>query len=102
MSEIKKTGEVVKMKGHSVIPRTRREPSVLGAQPIRKNAKPEILDQHSETGLQSVEVKTHEEIVTVQSHTRSKPKRKSDPEVRVRSMPKEARDAWNRAKRGED
>lgn len=74
---------------------------IIGAHEIEQG-EPTILDKRTKQEQAPVEVTEHEEIVTVQQHVRSKPKRKDEPEVRIRSLTSEAKDSWGKARRGEE
>jgi hypothetical protein len=99
----KKTGEVVKLSdGKPEIPRPNTEPKIVGAAPLGGPEKTKTLDKRSPVEPQAVEVHVHEEVVTVRQHVRSRPLRKDEPDVRVRTMTPEAKEAWARAKKAGD
>lgn len=98
----KKSGEIFDVKNAKLgkLP-GRGTARILGA-PELSETPPKTLDSRSKATPQEIEVKTHLETVTVKEHVRSKPQRKDEPEIRVRSMDRDDRKEWERAKRAED
>lgn len=95
-----KQGKIVDLRGKTV-PDHRKEPKILGA-PVVKDTPPETLDRRSKVQPQHVETTVHGEAVTVREHVRSKPQKKDEPDVRIRSMIREQRERWNQVRRAED
>lgn len=99
---MKKTGEIFDPNKVSLgkLP-GRNTPKILGAAEVSETP-PKTLDSRSPVEPTQVETTVHMEAVTVREHVRSKPRRKDEPEVRVRTMSKEARENWDKARRAED
>jgi hypothetical protein len=84
------------------VPQTRREmvkqPKIIGAQPRQEGRAPKILDHNTKQKPVQIEIKKHGERVTIKEHTRAKPRKRKDPDVRLQLMSKEQREAWNDVK----
>jgi hypothetical protein len=91
--------KIQKVKG---TPRTRQEipqPKILGGAAGMSEARtPKVIDQNTKQAPIEIHEKTHGDVVTVETHTRRKPKRKSDPDVRLQIMSKEERAEWEKVK----
>jgi len=97
-----KPGEIVDVKTVKLGKLPGREtPRIVGAPEVSETP-PTTLDSRSPVKPQEVEVKQHLEAVTVREHVRAKPRKKDEPEIRLRSMNQDERRAWERAKRAED
>lgn len=79
----------------------RNTPKIVGALEVSETP-PKTLDSRSPVEPTVVETRVHMDAVTVREHVRSKPKKKGEPEVRVRTMGKTEREEWNRVKRAEE
>lgn len=94
------------MSGIHKVPKNRRKqkiepPKIVGGQKLPGEAgTPKVFDQNTRQRPVQIETKEHGEVVSVQSHTRTKPK-KNDPDVRLRSMTAEEKAEWNSVKRME-
>jgi len=95
------------MSGIHKVPKNRRKekvepPKIVGGNaPTGEPRTPKVLDQRTRARPVQIETKEHGEIVTVQSHIRSKPGKKSDPDVRLRGMTAEEKEEWRKVKRME-
>jgi hypothetical protein len=94
-------GEIVDLKGKTV-PDHRKEPKIIGAPVVKDTPPQETLDSRSKVAAAEVETTAHGEAVTVREHVRSKPQKKDEPEVRIRTMTREQRETWNRVRRAEE
>lgn len=78
-----------------------RTTKIMGA-PEVSDSPPETLDSRSRVEQPPVEMAAHMDTVTVREHVRSRPTKKDEPEVRVRTMGKDERENWNRVRRAEE
>lgn len=75
------------------------QPKIIGARGLGTSREaPKTLDQRTKSKPVEIETKEHGEVITVQSHIRSKPRKKNEPEVRLRSMTAEEKAAWESIK----
>ncbi len=95
------------MSGIHKVPKNRRgqkiePPKIVGGN-VPASAEPrtpKVLDQNTRQRPVQIETTEHGEVVSVVSHTRTKPK-KNDPDVRLRSMTADEKEAWRKVKQGE-
>lgn len=74
-------------------------PKIVGGSTATSAAhEPKVLDQHTKQAPVEIRSKEHGEIITVQSHVRSRPKKKDEPEVRLRAITDEEKAEWERVK----
>lgn len=94
------SGEIRKIpKRH---PKQNVDTKIVGAKHVPTEiVEPKVLDQRTRSRPVQIETTEHGEIVTVSSHTRSKPRKKDEPEVRLRAMTPEQKQAWEAVKGGE-
>lgn len=94
------TGRITKGNGgkrHQKI----EEPKIVGGQKMKAPGETKVIDQRTRARPVQIDYKEHGEVVSVQSHTRAKPRKKSDPEIRLRSMTDEQKKEWEAVKRGD-
>ena len=92
MSEIRKIGKERKQT---------QQPQIIGANPMNNPGPTKTLDQRTRTQPAEIQTTEHEEVVTVSSHTRSKPRKKDEPEVRLRVTTPESKAKWESVKKME-
>lgn len=79
----------------------RNTPRIMGALEVTETP-PKTLDSRTPQEPTPVETKSHMDAVTVREHLRSKPAKRGEPQVRVRTMDKQSREDWNKVRRAED
>jgi hypothetical protein len=94
------------MSGVNKIPKNPRrqipqEPKILGVKQISDTRAPTIVDRQTKAAPVKITQKQTGETVTVESYVRRKPRKKSDPEVRLHVVSKEQQEEWDRIKRNE-
>jgi len=93
MSEIHKLGK--KRRQEPI-----KQPKIVGAKPLDPQRAPQVIDQRTKTIPTEIPTKTHGEVVTVKEHTRSKPSKPDEPDVRLRTMTPEEKQEWQDVKSG--
>lgn len=91
-----KLSEIKKVSGN-----TRRQATqdvkIVGGKPL-KGKGTQIVDQQVRQKPVEIQTKQHEEVVTVRSYTRAKPRKKNDPDIRLRISSPESRQEWEAVK----
>jgi hypothetical protein len=74
------------------------QPKIIGAAVSREATTPKVLDHNTKQKPVEIQMREHGEVVTVQSHVRAKPRKKDEPEVRLRTMTDEQKREWEAVK----